>query len=36
SLCMDNDIPIIVFSLLEEGNILKAAMGEKIGTTVGR
>jgi uridylate kinase len=36
SLCMDNDIPIIVFSLLEEGNILKAALGEKIGTTVGR
>ena len=36
SLCMDNRIPIIVFSLLEEGNILKAAMGESIGTTVGR
>jgi len=36
SLCMDNQIPIIVFSLLEEGNILKAANGEKIGTTVGR
>jgi len=36
SLCMDNDIPIVVFSILEEGNILKAALGEKIGTTVGR
>ncbi|MEL7623294.1 MAG: UMP kinase [Clostridiales bacterium] len=36
SLCMDNHIPIIVFSILEKGNILKAAMGEKIGTTVGR
>lgn len=36
SLCMDNNIPIIVFSILEEGNILKAACGEKIGTTVGR
>lgn len=36
SLCMDNNIPIVVFSILEEGNILKAAMGEKIGTTVGR
>jgi uridylate kinase len=36
SLCMENHIPIIVFSVLEEGNILKAAMGEKIGTTVGR
>ena len=36
SLCMDNHIPILVFSLLEEGNILKAAMGEAIGTSVGR
>ena len=36
SLCMDNQIPIIVFSLTDRGNILKAAMGEKIGTTVGR
>jgi len=36
SLCMDNDIPIIVFSLLQEGNLALAAKGEKIGTTVGR
>ncbi len=36
SLCMDNKIPIIVFNLTEEGNILKAAMGERIGTYVGR
>jgi uridylate kinase len=36
SLCMDNDIPLIVFSIREEGNILKAAMGETIGTIVGR
>ena len=35
-LCLDNDIPIVVFSMLEEGNIMKAAMGENIGTTVGR
>ncbi|MDO4540319.1 MAG: UMP kinase [Syntrophomonadaceae bacterium] len=35
SLCMDNRIPIIVFNLMEEGNILKAAMGENIGTYVG-
>ena len=34
SLCMDNKIPIIVFSLDEPGNIKKAAMGEKIGTIV--
>lgn len=36
SLCMDNKIPIIVFNLTEEGNILKAVMGENIGTYVGR
>jgi uridylate kinase len=36
SLCMDNKIPIIVFSIDEPGNILKAALGENIGTVVGR
>lgn len=36
SLCMDNNIPIIVFDLTHEGNILKAVMGDKIGTYVGR
>ena len=35
SLCMDNKIPIIVFSLLTNGNIKKAVLGEKIGTFVG-
>lgn len=34
SLCMDNDIPILVFGLDEEGNIQKAIRGEKIGTLV--
>ncbi|MDQ1146714.1 uridylate kinase [Bacillus sp. SORGH_AS 510] len=34
SLCMDNDIPLIVFSIMEQGNIKKAVMGEKIGTVV--
>lgn len=34
SLCMDNDIPVIVFNLKKEGNIKKVLMGEKIGTTV--
>ncbi len=34
SLCMDNNIQLIVFSITEEGNILKAVMGEKIGTIV--
>lgn len=34
SLCMDNDIPIIVFNLTVPGNIKKAVTGEKIGTLV--
>ena len=36
SLCMDNEIAIIVFDLTREGNIMKAVMGEDIGTYVGR
>lgn len=36
SLCMDNDIPIIVFSLNETGNIKKVILGKTIGTYVGR
>ncbi|MDY6029445.1 MAG: UMP kinase [Acidaminococcaceae bacterium] len=35
SLCMDNNIPIIVFNIDKPGNILRAACGEKIGTLVG-
>lgn len=35
SLCMDNKIPIIVFSMDEAGNILKASLGHEIGTVVG-
>ena len=34
SLCMDNELPIIVFSMKKEGNIKKVIMGEKIGTTI--
>ena len=34
SLCMDNNMPIIVFNLLTEGNIARAVRGEKIGTLV--
>lgn len=36
SLCMDNKIPIIVFDLTADGNILRVVMGEDIGTYVGR
>lgn len=35
SLCMDNKIPIVVFDIDHHENILKAALGETIGTTVG-
>ncbi len=34
SLCMDNNIPIVVFNLNEFGNIKRIVMGEKIGTLV--
>ena len=34
SLCMDNDMPILVFNLLKEGNIARAVAGERIGTLV--
>lgn len=34
SLCMENDINIVVFGLDEENSIVKAATGEKIGTLV--
>jgi uridylate kinase len=34
SLCMDNQMPMLVFNLLTEGNIARAVSGEKIGTLV--
>ena len=34
SLCMQGNIPIIVFNLFERGNIKKVIMGEEIGTKV--
>lgn len=34
SLCMDNQIPIIVFGLDEPENIIKVVSGEEIGTTI--
>ncbi|MDX6152493.1 UMP kinase [Marinococcus sp. PL1-022] len=36
TLCMDNNIPLLVFSIMEEGNIKKAVMGEDIGTIIRR
>jgi uridylate kinase len=34
SLCMDHNLPIIVFNLFQKGNIKKVIVGEKIGTLV--
>ncbi len=34
SLCMDNDLPIMVFDLTVDGNIMRAVKGEDIGTIV--
>jgi len=34
TLCMDNDLPIIVFNFNKRGNIRKALLGEKIGTVI--
>lgn len=36
SLCMDNNIPILVFSIKEPDNILRALSGENIGTFIAR
>ena len=36
TLCMDNNIPILVFGISEEGNIKKVMEGEKIGTIVSK
>lgn len=34
SLCQDKNLPIVVFNFLENGSLLRAARGEKIGTLV--
>lgn len=34
SLCMDNNIPIVVFNMFKKGNLKAVVLGEKIGTTV--
>jgi len=34
SLCMDNNIPLVVFAITEKGNIKRVVQGEKIGTIV--
>ena len=34
SLCMDNNMELVVFNMNEDGNIVKAMKGDKIGTIV--
>ncbi len=34
SLCMDNNLPIVVFNLRTSGNLRRVIMGEPVGTTV--
>ncbi len=36
SLCMDNSLPIIVFDINTEGNIMRVIKGEPIGTWIGK
>jgi uridylate kinase len=35
SLCMENDLPIVVFDLASEDSVVRAVRGERIGTYVG-
>jgi uridylate kinase len=34
SLCQDNNMPMIIFSMNEPGNIRRVVMGEKVGSLV--
>ena len=34
ALCQDNKLPMLVFGMEREGNIVRAVRGEKIGTLV--
>ena len=36
SMCMDNDIDLVVFNMNEKGNILKAVKQEVTGTLISR
>lgn len=36
SLCMDNDIPIVVFDVTRHGNIEKVILGKGVGTTISK
>jgi len=32
--CMDNNLPILIFNLRKQGNMIKAVLGEKIGSVI--
>ena len=34
TLCMENDLPIVVFDMNMPGNLLRVVTGEKVGTLV--
>lgn len=36
SLCMDNDLPLVVFDLTAPGNVVRVVRGEDVGTLVGK
>ena len=36
SLCMENDLPVVVFDITKSGNIKDVISGKKIGTIVRR
>jgi uridylate kinase len=36
ALCMDNDLPIMVFDLNRRGNMVAAVRGERVGTRINR
>ena len=35
ALCLENEIPLLVFDMQQPGNILRAVAGEQVGTFVG-
>ena len=36
SLCMENDMPILVLNLWQEGSLQRAMLGEAVGTIISR
>ncbi len=36
TLCMDNDLPLIVFNIKQKGNVARVLAGERLGTRIGK